>query len=344
MRFSIIVPIYGVEPYLDACVQSLLAQTFQDFEIILVDDKSPDACPAICDRWAQKDARIRVIHKAKNEGLGFARNTGMQACNGEYLLFVDSDDELVPHALDTCQAALEDETEILVFGTKLKYENEKGTVERTEILVPEDGKCHDKVGKAALFSALSRRRVFNYAWNKIYKRQFLLDCNAAFESTPLIEDFLFNIHLFAFVNHVKTISAPLYLYRKPAHETLASRYNPAFFELSKRKFELEKQFLLSCDSYCGAYKATALQGYIKHVFSAVLRNRSHASGMGFSEQREAVRRMLCDEVTKEVIAAYKPQELPFKMLLLLLKLHSATLILAFSGLLDWAQKRLPQCK
>lgn len=90
---SVIVPVYKVEKYLDRCVKSVLDQTFTDFELILVDDGSPDRCPALCDEWAAKDSRIRVIHK-KNGGLSDARNAGIDAARGEYLFFADSDDYL----------------------------------------------------------------------------------------------------------------------------------------------------------------------------------------------------------------------------------------------------------
>ena len=90
-RFSIIIPVYNVEQYLNTCVQSVLAQTFTDFELILVDDGSKDTSGALCDELAQSDARIRVIHQ-ENQGLSGARNTGINAATGEYLLFLDSDD------------------------------------------------------------------------------------------------------------------------------------------------------------------------------------------------------------------------------------------------------------
>ena len=91
-KVSIIVPCYGVEKYLDRCLNSLVSQTLQDIEIILVDDKSPDNVPIMCDEWARKDNRIKVIHKEVNEGLGYARNTGLKYVEGEYVAFVDSDD------------------------------------------------------------------------------------------------------------------------------------------------------------------------------------------------------------------------------------------------------------
>ena len=91
-KISIIVPCYGVEKYLDRCMTSLVNQTLKDIEIIMVDDKSPDRVPEMCDAWRLKDSRIHVIHKEKNEGLGLARNTGLSIAQGEYIAFVDSDD------------------------------------------------------------------------------------------------------------------------------------------------------------------------------------------------------------------------------------------------------------
>ena len=90
-KISVIVPVYKVEKYLRKCVDSIINQTYQNLEIILVDDGSPDNCPAICDEYAAKDSRVRVIHK-ENGGLGDARNAGLDACTGEYIGFVDSDD------------------------------------------------------------------------------------------------------------------------------------------------------------------------------------------------------------------------------------------------------------
>ena len=90
-RISVIVPIYKVEAYLDKCVQSIVDQTYTNLEIILVDDGSPDRCGQMCDAWAAKDSRIRVVHK-ENGGLSDARNAGLEIATGTYIAFVDSDD------------------------------------------------------------------------------------------------------------------------------------------------------------------------------------------------------------------------------------------------------------
>lgn len=92
---SVVVPVYKVESYLDTCVKSILNQSYQNLEIILVDDGSPDSCPALCDEWQKKDSRIKAIHK-KNGGLSDARNVGIDASSGDFLAFVDSDDYISP--------------------------------------------------------------------------------------------------------------------------------------------------------------------------------------------------------------------------------------------------------
>ena len=90
-KVSVIVPVYRVEKYLDQCVASVCAQTFTDWELILVDDGSPDRCGAMCDEWAAKDGRIRVIHR-ENEGLSAARNSGVSVAEGTFVFYLDSDD------------------------------------------------------------------------------------------------------------------------------------------------------------------------------------------------------------------------------------------------------------
>jgi glycosyltransferase involved in cell wall biosynthesis len=97
---SIIIPIYNVEKYIRECIDSVINQTYSNIEIILVDDKSPDSSPAICDEYLKRDNRIHVIHKDENEGLGFARNTGLNVAQGDYVGFVDSDDYLKEDAIE----------------------------------------------------------------------------------------------------------------------------------------------------------------------------------------------------------------------------------------------------
>ena len=106
IKISLIIPVYKVEEYLADCLMSVLNQTFQDYEVILIDDGSPDCCPQLCDEWAEKDSRISVLHR-ENGGLSAARNTGVKAARGDYLYFLDSDDELTTDALEVMYRLVE---------------------------------------------------------------------------------------------------------------------------------------------------------------------------------------------------------------------------------------------
>lgn len=165
---SVIVPVYKVEKYLARCIDSILVQTYSNLEIILVDDGSPDNCGEICDNYACKDSRIQVIHK-KNEGLGFARNSGMEICNGEYIMFLDSDDYISPDAVQVLfERITADGSDIAVGKHADAYED--GSV---------DGKfcewMQDSVlSSADVFTRLGEKTYISVvAWAKLYKRSVL---------------------------------------------------------------------------------------------------------------------------------------------------------------------------
>lgn len=164
---SVIVPIYNVEPYLDKCIGSIVNQSYKNLEIILVDDGSPDRCPEICDQWATRDNRIRVIHK-ENGGGGSARNAGLDVATGELIAFVDSDDYVSEDMLGHL-------CELLASGADI--------AECDFVEVADDNadfSCGDKtVCKYAAQEAMAehiRDRVFRQLiWNKLYRREVIGD-------------------------------------------------------------------------------------------------------------------------------------------------------------------------
>lgn len=340
MRFSVIAPVYGVEKYLKTFVESVLSQTYTDFELILVDDVSPDECPAICDSFAEKDTRVRVIHKAVNEGPGFARNTGLAVAKGDYVLFVDSDDYICSTLLEECNDALDASVDILAYGVNFCYEDAAGKTVRTETLTPQSFFADSKEGKAAVFSILSKSRIFQYNWNKLYKRDFLERCGAQFDQIRLGEDFLFNIYAFAHADCVRSINKAYYNYRKPQHETLASKYRSDFFDISKRKYTLEKEFLENCGCFKDEYAQIVMEGYVKHIVSAVLRNRSKKSGLSKQAQRTLTLEMCTDPITVEVMEQYKPTAMVYRVLCLCIKKQDINTFLSFCLCIEFAQQRL----
>lgn len=177
--FSIIVPVYNTEQFLDKCVSSILAQTYNDFELILVDDGSPDNCPQICDKYAQSDSRIKVLHK-KNGGVSSARNLGISVARGTYIWFIDSDDYIEPFSLQR------------LFDIQNNY--------NAELYVFNNGSVCEM--STENINDFFRKYYFTYVlgfnpWNKLYKRDIINANNLQFDKQEKIgEDLLFNINYY----------------------------------------------------------------------------------------------------------------------------------------------------
>lgn len=169
-KISVIIPIYKVERYLDACVASVVGQTYADLEIILVDDGSPDGCPAICDAWAQRDARIRVIHQ-KNGGLSAARNSGLDIATGEYIAFVDSDDLLEAETLQNA-ITVQQRTgaELVIFNYQCTDETNRPLAERTPPEWKEEQLTPSQFWERFFVSG-DNCGYYVVAWNKLYRAE-----------------------------------------------------------------------------------------------------------------------------------------------------------------------------
>ena len=164
---SVIVPVYKVENYLDCCVQSIVNQTYSNLEIILIDDGSPDASGAMCDAWAEKDSRIRVIHQ-QNAGGGAARNAGLDAARGERIAFVDSDDYIAPDCYQYLHTLLEEGADIA--------ECDFVETERNDAVFGTDA------GEISFYTPLEAMRCHirdtafrQLIWNKLYRRETVGD-------------------------------------------------------------------------------------------------------------------------------------------------------------------------
>ena len=164
---SVIVPVYNVEKYLDRCMKSILQQTYHRLEIILVDDGSTDASAAMCDAYARRDSRIRVVHK-QNGGLSDARNAGLELAAGDYIGYVDSDDWIEPDMYEyLLENALKYQADIAVCGRVERYVDKEVVRGFSEIEV--------LAREPALKYLLQNDLLQNYAWDKLYKQELFQD-------------------------------------------------------------------------------------------------------------------------------------------------------------------------
>lgn len=234
---SVIVPIYKVEKYLKRCVNSLLNQSYSDFELILVDDGSPDNCGNICEEYAVKDKRIRVVHK-RNGGLSDARNAGLRIAKGEYIAFVDSDDWVATNYLETLLKVIEltdsDICECEVLKTTGEIENYK----------KKDEKYTSYSSEKALELLICDKILHQYVWNKLYKRSCLKDI--PFVVGKINEDEFWTYQVFGNARQITKISNVLYYYFQREGSIMGNHYNlkrlDALEAKSLRQQYIEKNF------------------------------------------------------------------------------------------------------
>lgn len=237
---TVVIPVYNVEKYLDRCMKSVTNQTYKRLEIIMVDDESPDTCPKMCEEWAERDSRIKVIHK-KNAGLGMARNTGIDNATGEFICFFDSDDYI---ALDTVEQAynmaISEKCQLVLFG--FNYVDYDGKVRKIDIPNPEKNVYKGKdvqelllpnvmspdfttgrnynLGMSACACMYSMNLIQSNHWRFVSERQFIS------------EDRYSMLKLYRYVNCVGVLRKALYYYCNNSY-SLTHTYKRDRFEKNK---------------------------------------------------------------------------------------------------------------
>jgi len=250
---SIIVPVFKVPQYLYRCVESIIGQTYDNLEIILVDDGSPDNCPEMCDSWAKKDSRIKVIHK-KNGGLSDARNAGLEIAAGELIGFVDSDDWIAPEMYERLKKALDnDQSDISACTVEMVWEDgtpnsfltvqENCTLERTE----------------AQLALMQESKLKQPVWYKLYKRSVI--AGIPFEKGKQHEDVYWSYQVVGNAERVSVIDYIGYFYwqrsdsimgnnyslkRLDAIEAIEQRYSYIAKEFPELEIEAKRSIIESC--------------------------------------------------------------------------------------------------
>ena len=227
---SIIVPVYKVEKYLDKCVQSIVDQTYENLEIIIIDDSSPDNCPAMCDAWAEKDSRVQVFH-IENKGVANSRNFALSKAAGDYIAFADGDDFLEPNMLEilyrnllvtgadiaVCGYFRQDESGMQI------HDSEKSTSPRLEAITAEEALRQTALGEYK----------FGVLWNKLYKKSVL----GGVQMPPLVcsEDLVFNYRAFKNAKRVCVSSQKLYHYVLRSGSTTSAEFSIGAFDAVSAK-------------------------------------------------------------------------------------------------------------
>ena len=306
---SVIVPVYNVEKYLKRCLESILVQSWNDYEIILVDDGSTDSSAQICDLYAEKYEMIRVIHK-ENKGLSDTRNRGIEEASGEYVYFPDSDDWLEPNTFSELSDVIEELTyDIISFNREFVTSEE-------DKLISAKSRIQKLSGKQALLEMLKQSDVTGFANDKIYRKKLFLDNDIEFPVGKYYEDLGTNYKLFLKATKVYVTNQKYYHYLIKNPDSITQSWNEQklqdmfgfyreiyYSPLIREKFEeLEIEIL----------QAFYINGLI-HILSSLYKSN-------ISAQYSDIEKDIKQEIVKNSLGVTKLLNQPNKIKYLLYKL------------------------
>ena len=274
-EISVIVPVYRVEKYLNDCIDSILAQTFADFELILVDDGTPDSCPALCDAAAARDSRIRVIHQ-KNRGLSGARNAGLDIARGRWAAFVDSDDMLLPQALEKAHSTAEKTgADVVLYGFAFTDENGKvyegwDTTQYDEVIPQQEIYNRLVIG------------MYQSMCNKLFRRE-LFD-GLRLPEGKKFEDTYTAPRIYERVQKMASIPESLYQYRQVPESIMHSSYSVKTLDRVEACYQMFLgMYRHNAETLCEAYRTvlTALVDIWWHLTPEERRSPRMKECMGY---------------------------------------------------------------
>ena len=334
MKFSIIIPIYKVEQFLIKCIESVVNQTYQNIEIILVDDGSPDNCPKMCDEWADKDNRVKVIHK-KNEGLIAARKSGLRVATGDYVCFVDGDDWIEPNMYEMVAAEVEKhhpDCVITQFYYSYPDREEKSAYNLSKSFYTRETLEQDVFPTMLFKDRFYQFGIYPCCWTKVFKKELLEKHIYDVDNRiRLGEDIAFTYPCLMECQSVAFIDAALYHYRQNP-ESMTASYDQKLPEI----YLLPFLSLLEKSRELGVNLSDQLPYYLLYLTNYVIRNEASTDNPKKKTASNAVLKNAVENVyLQESIDNINPTLLPVhtKMLLAFIQKQSLPLIRLYMKLL-----------
>lgn len=326
-KVSIILPCYNVEKYIAKSIQSVLDQSYTDFELLVIIDGSPDNSKAIAKSFA--DSRITVYEKP-NGGLSDARNYGLERANGEFVYFMDSDDWIEPYLVEKTIEVLEKQNlDLVVFGYIQDDEDFEGNLIGSKEIYPKSACLHNTGNE--LFLDYNLIGILGYAWNKVYRRSFLHYNNLFFEKgTSLVEDILFNSQVYIKTKTLCFLEGAFYHYLIRPEKTLSKQFHKNSYDLKVRKNEsLEKFFIAWNIQNSKPLLSKILFGGIKNTANQLYYNDNLLK----KEKLLILKNIFSHQRTKTLMPYFIPVNIKDLFLKFCVKFNLSTLFLFVSNLL-----------
>lgn len=341
--FTVVMPAYGVEKYLEKAVQSITEQTFSDWELLIVEDGSPDKTGEIAEKLAENDERIQVFHHENNRGLSPARNTGMSHAEGQYIWFMDPDDYVENYVLhEVYQALQENPAELTIIGHKEEYYDHDGKLSYTHEICPKRQYFSNKQKMREHVIYLEQETIYGYAWNKFYSLEHIKKEHLQYETVRLIEDIVFNIQFCQNIQAMNILDIAPYHYAKRMEGSLTTRFVPDYYPLHRRRIAMlyEQQCFWKTDTE----ETCAILGslYGRYILSALERNCDKRAGMSHKDRVDFCGKIFTDELFEKLVLRAKARDSKaLKIALLCMKKKSVFLCTALARMVHIIRSGLP---
>lgn len=299
-KVSVVVPVYNVERFLRECLDSVLAQTFTDYEVICVNDGSTDSSPEILEEYVEKDSRIRVINQ-ENGGLSAARNTGMDNACGEYIAFLDSDDYLDPEMLEKTVAKADAvEADIVIFDYWLYFDStgEMGTYR-------DQGIYSRLNGKVFTLEDQPEMAQFIGVWDRLFRRSFLEEHGSRYPEGRIYEDVTFCVETELVAKRIALLSDHLYYYRRDVAGSITG--NEAGNRKHKEDFLFVQRYAQNCFKEAGS-SDVVWRHYAQYFMEyALMHQRQTRPRLFYKEFFSEIRSMACPRLVKMGQRRFDPE-------------------------------------
>lgn len=334
---SVIMPAYRVEHYIERAVDSLLSQTFRDFELIIVDDGSPDGTGRIADALAARDDRIRVIHQP-NAGAPAARNRAMETAQGRYFFFMDADDWAEKDMLSALYALAEKHNlQAVVAGFYIDTYYDDAHFIRQTLSQPDEIFSSQADFRAAAWRLFDKNLLYT-PWNKLYRADYLKENNIRFPDT-FWDDFPFNLAVFRDIERVGVTERAYYHFIRARAESETARYRADMYE----KREEENGWMIELYDHWQlrdpASREMIARRYAERVVGCVENVANPACPKTHRQKRQAVREMLLNPALKEALSIARPHSMTMRLLLFSFKTGCAPLVLCEGALISFVKRR-----
>ncbi|HIR25979.1 MAG TPA: glycosyltransferase [Candidatus Egerieimonas faecigallinarum] len=339
---SVIMPVYRAQEYLAESIESVLTQTFEDLELILVDDCSPDESGALCEKAAARDSRVRVLHLKENQGAGRARNAGIEAARGQYLAFMDADDTMDSDIYEKACLSLKGAArDMAVWGITEEYFDRSGALAYTNVISLPDTDC-DTVEKVRdMIILLEEKILFGYQWNHIYRTELIRKHGIRFEESIIYEDYFFNLDAAKHIRSMAVLSAPGYHYKKRMNDSITTKFIPEYFSLATRRISSMEELYRGWGALDGAPREILGNMYLRYILSGLMRNCDPRAEMDGRERRAWVKRLIATPLYMETAAVCQAKQRPLRLLQKFLNSGSASGALAMGRAVYLVKEKAP---